>query len=608
MAHGMLRSRTVGAILLMGMLSGALTAEDKRVIYLDMNSFLARFADDTVLQYDALKTAASLQGLANRERPRLLLRFLEGEGPDGPANLDDFWLDVVRQAWMKDYTIERHESLTDVLKLFSDVYRGWVHWDPAVPATANVAATVCGVEGLLPLRANSPFIKVLRDAGIDPQATLSLVGRFDGSESGSAKCDAYLWAKREYLEAGKCHPALMAYYIDGYTQRPDLPGFHYPDLPNTCLPNHDYFISHAAFFFDLNVWGDEAPVDDPGQPIGTDRRTFKALLQAQYRRNGGTAFTSVGGFVPWNLKYTNYGPAGGKRDPVPTEWEHAALLSAHNALKDADALALSCLTNASAYRHFPLRERYTQHARPPERPLEEKTYVLIYMGDYDSAAWMARCLPSIWNDPARGSLPIAWAFNPNLSDRVPHIFDYLYRTASANDWFIGGNSGAGYVNPNLLIGNRLGSGLPDALHLWEQHNIRYYRRFDYSITGFVINGFHGDMPLRIQEAYARFSPGGVGMQLGFEQPIVQGTPFLRHASDIYPDPKHPERAAAQMAGFATPEKPQFLIFRWILHKPSTQKAVRDALKASFPEHAWEFCDPYTFFNLYRRHVQGEKPG
>ena len=109
-----------------------------------------------------------------------------------------------------------------------------------------------------------------------------------------------------------------------------------------------------------------------------------------------------------------------------------------------------------------------------------------------------------------------------------------YRTATPNDWFIAGDSGAGYLNPNLLVGERLGSGLPDALDLWVRHNQYYFQRFDYDITGFVINGFYGDMPLRVQEAYTRFSPRGVGMQLGFEQALVGETPFIRHASDIYP--------------------------------------------------------------------------
>lgn len=35
--------------------------------------------------------------------------------------------------------------------------------------------------------------------------------------------------------------------------------------------NHDFFIGNKAFFFDLSIWDDETPNDDPHQPLGTDR-------------------------------------------------------------------------------------------------------------------------------------------------------------------------------------------------------------------------------------------------------------------------------------------------------------------------------------------------
>ncbi len=585
------------------LLSLALSAADPPLVVLDMEKCLAACGDDSVLKYDTLNLAASLQGIVNRDAPRMLLRFMEGSGQHGSINLDDYWLDILKQGWLKDRPVRRIETLDALFEAFPEACQGAVVWDPAVPATSNVAATICGVEGWLPVRAGSALYRRLIDEGPKWPVRLSLAGKFDGSESGSPKNDAYRWAKREYLDKGRCSDALMAYCIDAYTQRPGEPGLQYPDLANAMLANHDYYIAQKAFFFDLGPWADEAQVDDPRQKPGTDRETLAALLQSLNAQNHAKKIISVGGFVPWNLKYTNYGPAGGKHEPVPTEWEYAALLSAYNAIMDADALGPTCLTNASAYRHYPLEAAYHQNPRPAQRPLEPKTYVLIYMGDYDSAAWLSAHMPAVWDDPARGSIPMAWAFNPNLSDRVPYVFDRIYKTKSPNDWFIGGDSGAGYLNPNLLTGKRLDSGLPDALDLWVDHNRAYYGRFDYTITGFVINGFHGDMPLRVQEAYAKFSPDGVGMQLGYAQPVVNGTPFLRHVSDIYPDLGNIKKTAAQMAIFARPKKPQFLIYRMICQKPSTVIAVRDTLNQDYTGCAWEFCDPYTFFDLYKRSLE-----
>lgn len=592
------------------------------LVCFDLKGWLEAQPGDSVLKYDAVKLVASFQGLVNRDAPRLVIRFLDGEGASGPINVDDYWNNLLLQGWWKGRVVEEEKDLAALLRRFPEQAAGLVLWDPAVPATANVAATVCGVDGWLPVRAGSPLLPLLGQAGAALPVKLDLTGKFTGAVSGSAKCDAYLWAMDNYMKMGGCllgnlaegcagtdkpknegcNTTLLAYFIDGYTQEPGKPGFSYPDLRNATLANHDYYIARRAFFFDLSPWGDETPVDDPNQPPGTDRKTFESILKIQYARNKGAAFTTVGGFTPWNLKYTNHGPAGGKHEPVPTEWEHAALLSSHNALMDADALGLGCMANASAWGHHPLKERYEQNPRPQKRGLQDKTYVLVYMGDYDSAAWLSYTIPRVWDDPARGSIPIAWAFNPNLADRAPHVFDHIYATKTPNDWFIGGDSGAGYINPNLLIGDRLGSGLPDALNLWVSHNRSYYTRFDYSITGFVINGFHGKMPERIQRAYATFSPDGVGMQLGFDKPLAGDTPFLRHAGDIYPG-DNLIKAADQMSAFARPKKPQFLIFRWILQSPGTLKTVRDLMVQRHGDANWEFCDPHTFFDLYRQSLK-----
>ena len=572
----------------------------RRLVRFDLRQCLESLPKDEVLRYDAMYFVSALQGLVNRDAPVLFIRYL--------YDVDDFWFNYAREVWLTRAEVEEINTLPALIRRFREHVGGLVFWDPSVPATSNLAATICGVDGWLPMRADSPLLALAETRGLWPEVKEDLRGRFTGAVTGSAKCDVYVWAREHYLAAGKCHPALMAYMVDAFTQRPGEPGARYPDLDNSTLANRDYYIAEKAFFMDLNVWADEVPVDDPRQRPGLDREILCSLLKAQYERNGGRCFTTVGGFIPWDQKYTSHGLSDenrsyGKHEPVPTEWEYAALLSAHNAVMDADALGLVYMGNASAWRHFPLKERYTQNPPPPLPEVEPKTYVLIYMGDYDSAAWLQRHVPRFFQDPARGRVPIGWAFNPNLADRAPMVFDYVYRNKSPMDWFIAGDSGAGYLNPNLLTGERLGSGLPDALDLWVDHNRRHYERFGYTITGFVINGFHGAMPKRIQEAYARFSPDGVGMQLGFEAPLVQGTPFLRHTRDIYPTADHPETAADEMYQFLRGNKPRFVIYRWILQSPTMLETVSRLCQERHPEEDWVFCDPYTFFGLYRKYLE-----
>lgn len=50
----------------------------------------------------------------------------------------------------------------------------------------------------------------------------------------------------------------------------------------------------------------------------------------------------------------------------------------------------------------------------------------FYVGDYDSSAWIYSQLLQNYNDSARGGVPLGWAVNPNLKERFPVIFKFLY--------------------------------------------------------------------------------------------------------------------------------------------------------------------------------------
>jgi hypothetical protein len=164
-------------------------------------------------------------------------------------------------------------------------------------------------------------------------------------------------------------------------------------------------------------------------------------------------------------------------------------------------------------------DRYPQTNIPTEAQLRErgwidangqvaaKTFVSIYVGDYDSSAWLYERMPDLWDDPARGSVPMGWAFNPTLQNRFPVGLVYARKTATPNDTFITGDSGAGYLNPGYLDGIRKWSGLPSGLEAWVEHSEPYYRRWDLRVTGFVIDGNAPGMDLDVKKAYARFSPG-----------------------------------------------------------------------------------------------------
>ena len=74
-------------------------------------------------------------------------------------------------------------------------------YDPLVHSTSNVATTAAGVLDAVPL-VYTPMVPdslYYRLVSHGPQLPVveSLVGRFNGNVTGSAKCDAYMWAINE---------------------------------------------------------------------------------------------------------------------------------------------------------------------------------------------------------------------------------------------------------------------------------------------------------------------------------------------------------------------------------------------------------------------------
>jgi hypothetical protein len=568
--------------------------------------------------WDTMHTLAAIQGLANREASRLYVIYCAGFG----VETDQFWLDWLRgeDGWLRESELAPLTTPEEVVRTFRRYVKGLVVYDPEVPATSCVASTAAGCDDLLPVRfsraTNSMFALLTGKLGlpvrlwlVNPDGTPKFTGKGlipDSGEpsSGSAKNDAYRWAILQFIDSAKCDARFAAYYIDSFWIKRSSPGQW--DLHT--LSNHDYFIARRAFFFDLATWGDETPVDDPSQKLGLDRQTFLQMMAALSRK-APNSMIKVGGFTPWAFKYTNHPGAGGKHGGVETEWEFARLISQFNGYMEADAIGLSAMANASFCTHYPLNERYPQPNPKPspsdwrragyltaEGRVAPKLYVGYYAGDYDSPAWLYKAVAAFFSDPQRGRVPLGWAFDPNLADRAPQALVYAYRHATTNDFFIAGDSGAGYLNPRGLT-VRPDSKLPPALEPWTQHCARQFKRWDMSITGFMLDGSAGASTPEEFSAYKRFSPDGCGNHFDLTPRVISGVPTIRE----WDMPDSAEQTAAYMAGqaAAAAKGPCFLWARTILKTPSWHAEVSRILREKHPTAPVVVVDPHTFFGLIR---------
>ncbi len=573
--------------------------------------------DQAVRAWDTLHLLAALQGLVNRDQPRLYLFYCDGFG----VETDQFWWDWLRgeDGWLKTVPAEPLANLEAALRVFAGEFAGLVVYDPSVPATADIASTVAGCERLLPVRFDPrpAALFTLLTSHLHLPVKLWLVhpdgsprftgqGRLpdsDAPSSGSPKVDAYRWALARYVRTGRCAPGFAAYYVDASWLKQPWQGP--PDLHT--LSNHDYFIAHRAFFFDLSPWGDEPPNDDPTQPLGLDRQTLLTVMRALYDRARGGVI-KVGGFTPWPFKYTTHGGAG-KHEGVPTEWEYARLISQFNGYMEADAAGPGAMANASFYQHYPLAGRYSQPAPrlsrrqwmergylTPGGHVAPKLFVAHYVGDYDSPAWLYKAIPAFFRDPARGQVPLAWALDPNLADRAAPALRYAYARATTNDYFVTGDSGAGYLNMHGLT-RRPDSTLPSGLAAWVAHCRPYYARWDMTITGFVLDGASGATTEAEYAALRPFSPDGFGTHFDAGPGLHAGVPSCPERD--LPDAVEAAATVVLQAAHAAQGRPAFLWARSILKPPSWYSALSHRLREQGADAPVEVVDPYTFFRLIR---------
>jgi hypothetical protein len=84
--------------------------------------------------------------------------------------------------------------------------------------------------------------------------------------------------------------------------------------------------------------------------------------------------------------------------------------------------------------------------RPPAPPpaLENKIHVTLTFGEGDNLQYNQHRMRVLWDDPARGKVPVNWTSSPLLLDAAPAILDHYRRTATDNDLLVSGPSAVGY--------------------------------------------------------------------------------------------------------------------------------------------------------------------
>lgn len=346
------------------------------------------------MPWEELCTAEALQGLANRRGPRVYLNH--GEAADAK------WLDIYAER--AGLRTEPVASLPELKTRFRRDFRGVVLYDAAIDGSRYAAITAAGVLGALPVCAD--VLKRLPDCGA---VRLDLRGRFAGS------AEACAWALAELMP--RCSRRL-AHSVDGGRADGILTGVCGP------MSGFDWQVMHRGFVFNLGSQAKKM-VSYGGEVGGNPEHAalYERILAA----------------LKPPAQICGYG------DP---EDYWCLLLSRHG------HYSFHAFHNWSFHSRVPvrsgaLRQRVTFSPANVE-PDTRRVSVCFMTSEGDTMKGPLPFFYGSWFDPARGKTAVNWGVNPLMARLFPAMLDYYYATATPNDGFFAGPSGAGYCYPDVM--------------------------------------------------------------------------------------------------------------------------------------------------------------
>ncbi|WP_126628220.1 GxGYxYP domain-containing protein [Dictyobacter alpinus] len=301
-----------------------------------------------------------------------------------------FWLEQVFTAIPHtQVNMQGSAALHELLANHVAMFKGLIVYDPALPDTINVATTMAGLQDGLCV---SPALAEML------QTKLGLPLLTDLRRYGwRNRLQAYQWAQ-EHLQ-----PLCSTHVIAGLD-------------PGAFCGLRSFLVACRAFIY----WLDSRKYLPASNAKISERSLFKRIL----------SFYPVGS--------------------VHMGW----VVHEQSAVSMASHIGMTVVASDYALNMEVWSAMQTERTpRPPRKveriqPHKEKIYLSLTMSDGDNIQYCQHRLRQLWQDPARGSLPLGWGLPPVLLQAAPAMADYYLRTATENDEIMAGPSGLGYIYPS----------------------------------------------------------------------------------------------------------------------------------------------------------------
>jgi hypothetical protein len=335
---------------------------------------------------DIQLSVTTMAGLINRPQPQVYL-----------VNSDDdiFWLNEALASVPHDTASASNDDILNaLLTAYRSTVQGMIIYDPDFIDSINIATTMAGQrDGIVvtPEQAQGlqqgPYeLPVLADLRTYHWHT---------------RLQAYHWAQQYLLSNASTR------LIAGLD-------------PNNVTGLRSFLVATRTFVYWLDS---RLPLPDPSLDWASERTLMQQMLQALP-----PGATHLGWFID----------------------EPSGVCLASEAAKAV--LATDLFTNLEVWTGVQAAAAHTKQASTASAKQvtspEPKVYVSFTISDGDNLQYSQHRMLSLWQDVARGSLPIGWTISPVLQQAAPGMAAYYTYTATTNDEFIAGPSGAGYMFPS----------------------------------------------------------------------------------------------------------------------------------------------------------------
>ena len=396
--------------------------------------------------YDVQLSVTTLAGLINRGQPHVYLLANSDAGSLFSALLAHIPHEYVAHDGI--------DILDAMLKTYRDSVKGMVIYDPTLPDSVNVATTLAGLHDAIVVSPQQAVSLQQKPYQLPVVANLR-VHRWKN------RLQAYRWAQDNLLEEATRH------LIAGLN-------------PRIAGALRSYLVATRAFIY----WLDPLSLlPDPATGWTSERCLMKRIIRSYQpgtphlgwfaREFAGVDMTSKAGLylLPsdyfYNLEvWSAVGP--------PACMEGAQDVS-NGGTRAAQAPPPPIHTTPAPTEIGVASRRggggvdgwwgRLRRPRPPVAPNPSKTaetdhspiYVSFTISDGDNLQYDQHRMYHLWQDRARGSIPLGWTIAPTLIEAAPTLAAYYRSTATQNDELIAGPSGAAYIWPSSWPAKQLGA-------------------------------------------------------------------------------------------------------------------------------------------------------